>query len=218
MLDTTKLKRYAVAMKILKKQIKSSQAISNYNNSTPDWQLINDALKNDQTALELLVKKYLPLVYSITNYYAKNSDDAQDITQEVFVKVWKNLKKFNPEKNFYNWIFEIAKNTSLDWLKKKKAIPFSNFEDKTGQNYLADTIADQTPDPYELAQESNSKETLHLAIDQLSFPYQEVVKMHNEKEMTFQEIANLTNQPLNTVKSRHRRALNLLRKILTSNH
>jgi len=67
----------------------------------------------------------LPLIYNFSRRYAGDPDNASDITQEAFVKVWKNLKKFNISKNFRVWLFAIAKNTALDWIKKKKTLPLS---------------------------------------------------------------------------------------------
>ena len=63
-----------------------------------------------------------------------NQSEAEDITQEVFVKIWKNIKKFDQNRSFKPWIFQIAKNTSIDFLRKKKSIPFSKFENEEGGN------------------------------------------------------------------------------------
>lgn len=184
-------------------------------------QLITDYLAGDEKSLEVLIKKYLKPIYSFVYCYVGNEQEAEDITQEVFVKVWKNLKKFQPEKKFSAWVFEIAKNTSLDWLKKsrsasggKKAIPFSNFENEYGKNSLFETIADLSPNPAELTNRANAMETLRTAISQLPPSYQEAIILHSQKELTFQEIADKTSQSINTVKSRFRRALTLLRKLL----
>ncbi|MCX6813734.1 MAG: sigma-70 family RNA polymerase sigma factor [Candidatus Azambacteria bacterium] len=90
-----------------------------------DEQLVKNYFKGDEKSLEELIRRYLPLIYNFSRRYAGDPDNAADITQEVFVKVWKNLKKFNTSKNFRVWLFTIAKNTALDWLKKKNALPFS---------------------------------------------------------------------------------------------
>jgi len=183
----------------------------------PDRQLIAQALIDNQAALELLVKRYLGLVYSIAKYYVVSSDDAADVTQEVFIKVWKNLKKFKLEKKFSSWLGEIAKNTALDWLKKKKAVALSTFDDNFGHNQLIDTIVDLAPTLDEQVYQANLLETLQLALDKLAGPYRQVIEMHDWQEMTFKEIAASTNQPLNTVKSRYHRAVGLLKKISSDN-
>ena len=83
-------------------------------------QLIANYLKGDQESLEILVRQYLKVIYSFVFRYVGNAEDAEDITQEVFVRVWRNLKRFNQEQSFKTWLFAIAKNAALDFLKKKK--------------------------------------------------------------------------------------------------
>ncbi len=103
-----------------------------------DRQLIYDYLKKgDEKSLEILIQRYLKPVYGFAYRYVGNVQEAEDIAQEVFVKVWKNLKKpalslskgFDPKKgNFKAWIFTIAKNTAFDFLKKKKSLQFSDLQ------------------------------------------------------------------------------------------
>ena len=82
-------------------------------------QLVRDYLKGDENSLEILIGQYLKPIYSFIYRYVGNASEAEDITQEVFVRVWKNLKKFDQNKKFKTWIFGIAKNASIDWLRKK---------------------------------------------------------------------------------------------------
>ena len=110
-----------------------------------DAQLIINYLAGDEKSLEILIKRYLKPIYSFVYRYVNNSQDTEDITQEVFVKAWRNLKKFNQQKSFKTWIFSIAKNTSVDHLRKKRAVTFSNFENQEGKNLLAETWADPAP-------------------------------------------------------------------------
>ena len=83
--------------------------------SFSDEQLIRRYLENnDEQALEDLIRRYLPFIFSFACNYINNQDDAADVTQEVFVKAWKNLKRFNPRKALFRaWIFTIAKRLSL---------------------------------------------------------------------------------------------------------
>ena len=87
--------------------------------------LIQQYLKGDEKSLEILIARYLKPIYSFVYKNVGNPSEAEDITQEVFIKIWKNIKKFDQNKNFKPWIFQIAKNTSIDFLRKKKSIPFS---------------------------------------------------------------------------------------------
>lgn len=179
-----------------------------------DEQLIVDYLAGDEKSLEILIKRYLKPIYSFSYRYVDNSQDAEDITQEVFVKVWRNLKKFDQSKSFKTWIFHIAKNTSFDLFKKKKAIPFSKFENEEGENTLIETLTDPSPLPNEIFERAGIAEILNVAINQLNPKYRMVLFLRYNDHFTFREIAEALGEPLNTVKSRYRRAIILLKKLL----
>jgi len=180
-----------------------------------DGQLIVAYLAGEEKFLEILIKRYLKPIYSFACQYVGNSQEAEDITQEVFIKAWRSLKKFNQKKSFKTWIFAIAKNTCIDFFKKKKTIPFSNFENEEGENELIKTLADTDLLPDKLFERANMAQTLALAIGELSLKYRMVLLLRYNNNFTFQEIAKVSREPLNTIKSRYRRALILLRKLLT---
>ena len=171
-------------------------------------------LQGDEKSLEVLILTYLKPIYSFVYRYVGNGQDAEDITQEVFVKFWRNLKKFDQEKSFKTWIFSIAKNASLDYLKKKKAVPFSEFDTEEGGNRLTDTLADPSPLPLELLEKAGMAKLLNAAMEKLSPQYRMVLFLRYNDHFNFREIAESMGEPLHTVKSRHRRALIKLKKLL----
>ncbi len=170
-----------------------------------DNKLITDYLKGDEKSLEILIKQYLKPIYNFTYRYVNNSQDAEDITQDVFVKVWRNLKKFDRNKSFKTWIFHIAKNTCFDYFKKKKAVSFSELE-PVDPALLPDKIFEQI----------TIKEILKTTIEKLLPKYRQVLLLRYNNDFTFQEISESTGKPLNTIKSQHRRALIKLKKLLSS--
>ena len=179
-----------------------------------DQQLIANYLAGDEQSLELLIRQYLKPIYSFVSRYVGNGQEAEDITQEVFVRVWRNLKKFDQNKSFKTWLFSIAKNASLDFLKKKKAIPFSEFDTEEGGNRITDTLADPSPLPLELLEKAGMARMLNEAMEKLSPQYRMVLFLRYNDHFNFREIAESLNEPLNTVKSRHRRALVMLRGLI----
>ena len=180
-----------------------------------DEQLITRYLKGEEESLEFLIKKYLQPIYSFVSRYVGSEKDAKDITQEIFLKVWKNLKKFDPQRSFKTWIFSIAKNASIDFLKKKKVLPFSAFENEEGENVLTETLADPSPLPDEIVARVDAGEKLRQAMELLIPKYRTVLYLRYNDHFTFREIAETLDEPLDTIKSRHRRALILLKKLLT---
>lgn len=181
-----------------------------------DEQLVENYLKGDEAALRILFGRYLNPIYNFVYQYAGNRGDTEDITQDVFVSAWKNLKKFDQTKKFKTWIFVIAKNASLNWLKKKKPVLFSEFSVRggEGENVLIESFRDPAPLPDELFNQKQSAEKLAFAAEKLSFNYQTILSLRYNDQFTFQEIADFLGESLNTIKSRHRRALIKLRNLL----
>lgn len=179
-----------------------------------DNKLIADYLNGDEEALEVLIKRYLKPIFSFAYRYTDNVQEAEDISQTVFVKVWQNLKRFDQKKSFKTWIFTIAKNKCIDFLRKKKTVLFSNFENEKRENSFVEKLKDSSPLPDEIFEAHNLKEKLNLAINKLSPKNKAVLILRYNDHFTFKEIAEVLNEPLNTVKSRHNRALVLLRKLI----
>lgn len=187
---------------------------SNLMRRQTDQQLIRAYLKGDDKSLEVLILRYLKPIYGFVYRYAGNAQNAEDITQETFIKVWRNLKKYNKNKSFKSWIYTIAKNTAFDFLKKKKTIPFSEFENVNGENILFNKLISSALSPDKIVERINIKNMLSLAMEKLSSKYRLVLSLYYENCLNFREIAETLGEPLNTVKSRHRRGLVLLRFII----
>jgi RNA polymerase sigma factor (sigma-70 family) len=180
-------------------------------NSLADEQLVNQYLVNkDEQFLEELVKRYLPLIFGFVKRYTGNEDNASDITQEVFVKVWKNIKSFDQIKSFKTWIFTIAKRTAIDELRKQKAIPFSVLQEEGFEN----SIADESPSILDQIFSQQQSKELVLALAKLPVNYNSVINLRADDDLSFREIAVKLEEPLNTIKSRYRRGLALLKELL----
>jgi len=129
-----------------------------------DQELIANYLNGDEKALEILVKRYLKPLYNFAYKYTNSAHDAEDATQESFVKVWKNIGKYDRAKSFKTWIFTIAKNTALDLLKKKRPLVFSDFENNAGENMLMETLRDLSPLQDELSKNKSFSQMLWRTI------------------------------------------------------
>jgi len=176
-----------------------------------DQQLVAAYLSGERRAFDILVTRYLRLVYSVTLYYAKNTADAEDLSQDVFIKTMRHLKRYDPAMAFKPWILRIARNHSLDWVKKKKPFLMSDLETEEGENLL-ETIVDHAPLPDELAKRRETLDELDRVLCSLSPKDRLVIQLRYLKELSFREIAGELGEALDTVKSRARRALLKLRK------
>lgn len=179
-----------------------------------DETLIKRAQKGDKESLEILIARYLPLVYSVSRRYLRQTQDAEDATQDTFVKVWRSLKKIDTTKPLKPWIGEITKNTCLDLIKKKRTLPFAAFETEDGHNLLAETIASPAPLPSELTDRSLTKRWIESALAKLPSHSAKILSLYYHKGLNFREISQKINASINTVKSHHRRAIISLRKLL----
>lgn len=182
--------------------------------TTEDKNLIQRYLKGDEKSLEILIARYLKPIYSFVYRNVGSQPDAEDITQEVFVKIWKNIKKFDQKKSFKPWIFQIAKNSSIDFLRKKKSIPFSKFENEKGQNVLSENLVEK---PLNLIENLSDKKVLATAIDGLNEKEQKIINLRHNDGLSFKEIAEIFKESINTVKSRYRRALANMKENIEEN-
>ena len=179
-----------------------------------DAELIQATIDGDAGAFSALVARYSRDAYGFAFFMAKDQSDADDIAQETFVKVWKNLGKFKPGQRFKSWLLAIAHNTAIDYLRKRRHLAFSRFEDDEGANVLYETLADEEPTADDLAALAESAAKTAEAITELPDIYRSVLALRYEGGMSFEEISGLLDKPVNTVKSQHRRALIALREIL----
>ncbi len=179
-----------------------------------DSQLVADYLAGDEESLEILIRSYLKPIYGFVYKYVGNEQNAEDVTQEVFIKVWSKLKRFDQRKSFKTWIFSIAKNTCIDLLRKRKTIPFTAFENEEGENQLIETLSDPAPLANEVLERSDITETINAAINQLTLKYRMVLSSRYDGDLSFKEISESLGEPLHTIKSRHRRALIKLKHLL----
>ena len=171
---------------------------------------------NDQDALKILISRYTSSLYNFTARLT-NRNDAPDIVQEVFIKTWKNLRNFDPSKaSFKTWIFTITKNTITDFLRKKRSLLFSDMEKSNDENInsFAENIPTEDLLPDVALQKLEDSQFLNKTLEKLRLDYQEVLVLHYQEEMTFEEIGKILDKPLNTVKSQHRRAILELKKML----
>ncbi|MFH1170353.1 MAG: RNA polymerase sigma factor [Candidatus Vogelbacteria bacterium] len=166
---------------------------------------------------ERLMAQYLSPIYNFVYRLTGNFEQATDITQETFIKVWKNLKRFDEAKSFKPWLFAIARHTAIDWLRKRRLIPFSDLkdqEDNDNNESFENKISDPLPLPDELFRRAELASLLEDALAKLAINDRTIILLHHLEDLTFTEIAKIINQPMNTTKSRYRRALTALRQVL----
>jgi RNA polymerase sigma-70 factor, ECF subfamily len=176
---------------------------------------IEKAKLGDQVAFTYLLDHYWNEVYGFMIQRTENETDAEDITIETFSKAFDKITTYNPEFQFNTWLIAIAKNVHIDLLRKKKSSLFIDINNE--EDNIAYTIADSTPSAEDkIITEQNLSRLLQF-IKELKPHYQEVIQMRYFQEMSYQEIAEDLNEPLNNVKIKLLRAKKLLAEIIAKN-
>lgn len=178
-----------------------------------DLQLVQAHLSGDKASLAILFKRYFrPLYGYITGLIGR--EEADDAVQETFIRAWRHLSTFDTQRVFRTWLYRIAHNAAIDLMKKKRPTAFSDLERSDDGPDIEETIEDEADPISELLDRRDSAERLRKALDALPKPQREVLTLHYLEELTFSEIGEMLEQPLDTVKSRARRALVTVKKLL----
>ncbi len=172
--------------------------------------LLEHCKRGDQLAWEALVRQYQGRVYAIAYHYVGNAEDARDLAQEIFVRLYGTVKTIDHER-FVPWLIRISRNASIDFLRRRKVRPQSGETDISEMTDLANEDAN----PEELCEAGLRRSVLYRALRRLTGLNREVIILKEIHELPIEEIASLLGVPVGTVKSRSNRArLELARKIV----
>jgi RNA polymerase sigma-70 factor (ECF subfamily) len=180
-----------------------------------DILLIENALKGDQPSYDRLMKKYYKLIQNLIYRMIFNKDDVEDLTQEAFIKAFNSLDKFDKEYAFSTWLFKIATNNCIDYLRKKKLTTFSIDKEIYHEDEdLRFEIPDENYIPDRNMIEKQKEKVIEQAIDSLPEKYKQVIILRHKMDKEYEEIAAELKIPLGTVKAHLFRARELLNKYL----
>lgn len=183
-----------------------------------DRKLIQAAKDGDEKAYERLMKKYQKSVYYLALKMVRNDEDAEDLTQESFAKAFASLNSFDPKFAFSTWLFRIATNSCIDYIRRKKLMTMSldtGTKTEDGGNMVMQ-IEDHGRTPYEQYLRSQRHEYLNIALGRLPERYKKLVELRYYKEYSYEEVAEELNLPLGTVKAQLHRARELLNQELSA--
>lgn len=179
------------------------------NRSEPD--LIKAAQEGDREAFDSLVEAHYSNVYNTAYRMLGAPSVASDATQSVFVRVWEALSSFRGDASFSTWLYRITTNVCLDELRRRKSEPLSLTEDDD-EPAREREVPDFSDEPARTAEERDLQRLVHDAISRLSEDFRVVVVLYDLRGLSYQEISEVLNVPLGTVKSRLNRARQALRQ------
>jgi len=177
-----------------------------------DFRLIDLAVGGDDTAYARLLQRYKRPVYHMVLKMVRNVDDAEDLTIESFAKAFRSLHRFKKDFTFSTWLFRIATNNTIDFIRKKKLNTLSienTYTDDDGQSVSID-VEDENLNPQEETIRSQKAELIQVFVEKLPAKYQKLVKLRYFHELSYEEIAAELEAPLGTVKAQLHRARELM--------
>jgi len=178
-----------------------------------DFKLIRAAVDHgDEKAYAELMQTYKKPVFHVVLKMVRNPDDAEDLTIEAFAKAFKNLHKFNPEFAFSTWLFRIATNNCIDFIRKNKIKTMSiDSAVKMGDgDEIQLEFRDNDLNPADVTIKNQKIEIMRHVVSRLPDKYQRLVSLRYFDELSYEEIATELKAPLGTVKAQLHRARELL--------
>lgn len=186
------------------------------NKALEDFDLIDKAvIQKDQSAFATLMKRYKKAVYFMILKMIRDADDAEDLTMEAFAKAFRNLERFKKDYTFSTWLFRIATNNTIDFIRKKKLKTMSlntSMSDDGGNSVNID-VEDDDNNPQDEFIKSQRIEMVRIFVDKLPAKYRKLVQLRYFDELSYEEIAQELDKPLGTVKAQLHRSRELLYEI-----
>lgn len=178
-----------------------------------DFRLIDKAVAGDDKAYAKLLQRYRKPVYHMVLKMVRNIDDAEDLTMESFSKAFRSLSRFKKDYTFSTWLFRIATNNAIDFIRKRKLNTLSiqnTFTDDDGQSVGIDVEDDGVLNPQDETIKAQKEEIIQAFVGMLPSKYQKLVRLRYFHELSYEEIAEELEAPLGTVKAQLHRARELM--------
>ncbi len=185
--------------------------------ATRDFQLVQAAITDgDQRAYAALMSNYRDSLYFMLLKMTNNASDADDLTIEAFGKAFKKLEQYTPDYAFSTWLFKIASNNCIDFMRKKKKRTFSIDSSPDGEegNELANYLPSDGPDPEEKVIKKEKMAMMREVVEKLKPHYRKLIELRYFKEYSYEEIATELELPLGTVKAQLFRAREFISNIM----
>ena len=179
-----------------------------------DLILVDQAKNGSEKAFAGLMNRYRDSIYYMLLKMVNNASDAEDLTIEAFGKAFRNLESYTPKFAFSTWLFMIATNNCVDFIRKKKASPSLLDQNQDGMDNLTANIQSDLPDPEESLIYHQKIAALKEVVNQLKPRYKKLIELRYYKEYSYEEISTELSLPIGTVKAQLFRAKTLLYNVL----
>ena len=179
-----------------------------------EQELIQAAQTGDQSAFGTLVQQHQTMVYHLALRMVGNAEDAADLTQEVFLSAWRSLSRFQEQSSFGTWIYRMATNASIDFLRREKRRQVLSMTMEEDSEERQAQVPDERYSPHRLLEQKEARQAVADALAALSPEHRQVLVLREMEGLSYQEIGQLLGLEEGTVKSRIARARLALRDFL----
>lgn len=179
-----------------------------------DLALVEQAKKGDERAFAGLMNRYRDSIYFMLLKMVNNPFDAEDLTIEAFGKAFRNIESYTPRYAFSTWLFKIATNNCVDFIRRKQLYPSPLDHSQENIDNATVNIQSDLPDPEEILINSQKISELQEIISQLKPRYKKLIELRYYREYSYEEISSELDLPIGTVKAQLYRAKTLLYNIL----
>lgn len=182
-----------------------------------DEELVRSVLDGDRERFAELVERYQARLVNYLHRLVRDVDEAHDLAQEVFVRVYQALDRFDPQYRFSTWMFRVAQNAAIDVIRKRRfrLVPLTRRDEESPDGEREIEIAGDDPSALEQLESAERAVTIRAAIDELPDEYRELIVLRHYGELAYDEIAQSKGMPLGTVKNKLFRARQMLKASLT---
>jgi RNA polymerase sigma-70 factor (ECF subfamily) len=184
-----------------------------------DRELVRLALDGDDAAFAKIVRRYERGLYNLALRMVRDPELARDLTQDVFIRVHRSLARYDPVYPFPSWIFRVASNLCIDWIRRRRIATVSLDASVPGEEASpARDVPAGEPDPEQALLLKDRARILGEALAKLPEAHRLVLLLRHQRDLSYEEIALALDVPLGTAKARIHRAREALRRILVEGH
>jgi len=185
--------------------------------SPSDEELVRSVLDGDVTGFTTLVERYQSRLVNYLHRLVRDVEEAHDLAQEVFVRVYQALDRFDPQYRFSTWLFRVAQNAAIDVIRKRRLrlVPLVR-PDEDGEGMHEIEVAAEGPSALDRMEGAERDAKVRDAIEELPWEYRELIVLRHYGELAYEEIAETKGMPLGTVKNKLFRARQMLKAMLES--
>ena len=180
-----------------------------------DADLVAAILKGEQELFSDLVARYQGRLVNYLYRLLRSTQEAEDLAQVVFFKIYRALDRYDPKYKFSTWLFRVAQNAAIDQIRKRRLVLVSmDRQGSGGEDFGTWEFASPDPSPYGDLRNRERGEAIQVAIDGLPWDYRELIVLRHFGELSYDEIANLKDMPLGTVKNKLFRGRQMMKERL----